>query len=327
AARRQPGQPDLAGHRRRAHPLLRLPARVDSLRAELRGEVPALYGSRAGVLQHDAQARAPGGRRHRVRRRFPVGPAPGEPGELQEPRGKSPRVRLRSRGAALRDPVQQARLAERRAGGVPRVSPQPAIPARALLRGRCGGRQGGVRHAQYRVADGSRERLRTRTGGVPMSSRDVTIHEEAAQRIDGILLRFLEESSAVDALLIDRSGQLLARGGTSRSLDTVSLSALAAGAFSSTAAMARLVGEPEFTMLFHQGLKENIHVAAVDDQAILLAVFDHRTTVGMVRLFAKEATAAIGTVLAESKGRPVRTGDLAAPLADGEGARMFKERG
>jgi len=49
--------------------------------------------------------------------------------------------------------------------------------------------------------------------------------------------------------------------------------------------------------------------------------------VGMVRLFAKEATAAIGTVLAESKGRPVRTGDLAAPLADGEGARMFKERG
>ena len=65
--------------------------------------------------------------------------------------------------------------------------------------------------------------------------------------------------------------------------------------------MARLVGEPEFTMLFHQGIKENIHVAAVDDQAILLAVFDHRTTVGMVRLFAKEATAAIGAVLAEAK--------------------------
>ena len=55
-------------------------------------------------------------------------------------------------------------------------------------------------------------------------------------------------------------------------------------------------------MLFHQGIKENIHVAAVDEQAILLAVFDHRTTVGMVRLFAKEATAAIGAVLAESEG-------------------------
>ena len=161
-----------------------------------------------------------------------------------------------------------------------------------------------------------------------MSQHDnLAIHEEDAQRINGVLLHFLGESGAMEALLIDRSGQLLARGGASRSLDTVSLSALAAGAFSSTAAMARLLGETEFTMLFHQGVKESIHVAAVDEQAILLAIFDSRTTVGMVRLFAKEATAAIGTVLAESKGRPVRTGDLAAPLADGEGARMFKERG
>ena len=47
----------------------------------------------------------------------------------------------------------------------------------------------------------------------------------------------------------------------------------------------------------------------------------------MVRLFAREATAAIGTVPAETKARPARTGDLAAPLADGEAARMFKERG
>ena len=106
----------------------------------------------------------------------------------------------------------------------------------------------------------------------------------------------------------------------------MSLSALAAGAFSSTAAMARLLGEPEFTMLFHQGIKENIHVAAVDDQAILLAVFDHRTTVGMVRLFAKEATAAIGAVLAETKGRPARVGDLAAPLSADEAGPIFKER-
>src|SRR5262249_13257000 len=74
--------------------------------------------------------------------------------------------------------------------------------------------------------------------------------------------------------------------------DTVSLSARAAGAYSSIAAMARLLGEPQFTMLFHQGIEENIHVATVNNEAILLAVFDHRTKVGMVRLFAKEATAA-----------------------------------
>jgi predicted regulator of Ras-like GTPase activity (Roadblock/LC7/MglB family) len=160
-----------------------------------------------------------------------------------------------------------------------------------------------------------------------MSPHDsLAIHEEDSQRINQVLLHFLGESGAMEALLIDRSGQLLARGGSSRSLDTVSLSALAAGAFSSTAAMARLLGETEFTMLFHQGIRESIHVAAVDEQAILLAIFDSRTTVGMVRLFAKEASTAIGAILAETRTRPQRTGDLATPLGKEEGHPAFRER-
>jgi predicted regulator of Ras-like GTPase activity (Roadblock/LC7/MglB family) len=159
-----------------------------------------------------------------------------------------------------------------------------------------------------------------------MSSRDVAIHEDAARQIQSVLRSFLDESGAADALLIDRGGQLLAEGGGNGSLDTVSLSALAAGAFSSTAAMARLLGEPEFTMLFHQGIKENIHVAAVDEQAILLAIFDSRTTVGMVRLFAKEATAAISAVLAASRARPHRGPVLAAPLTFPEGRSVFRRR-
>ena len=159
-----------------------------------------------------------------------------------------------------------------------------------------------------------------------MSAHDVAIHEDAARQIQNVLRTFLDESGAADALLIDRGGQLLAEGGGNGSLDTVSLSALAAGAFSSTAAMARLLGEPEFTMLFHQGIKENIHVAAVDEQAILLAIFDSRTTVGMVRLFAKEAIAAIGAVLAESRARPHRAPVLAAPLNLPEGRSVFRRR-
>jgi predicted regulator of Ras-like GTPase activity (Roadblock/LC7/MglB family) len=159
-----------------------------------------------------------------------------------------------------------------------------------------------------------------------MSAHDIAIHEDAARQIQGVLRHFLVESSAADALLIDRGGQLLAEGGVDGSLDTVSLSALAAGAFSSTAAMARLLGEPEFTMLFHQGIKENIHVAAVDEQAILLAIFDSRTTVGMVRLFAKEATDAIGAILAAARARPRRAGALAAPMSLAEGRSVFHRR-
>jgi predicted regulator of Ras-like GTPase activity (Roadblock/LC7/MglB family) len=159
-----------------------------------------------------------------------------------------------------------------------------------------------------------------------MSLNDnLAIHEEDAQRINGVLLHFLGESGAMESLLIDRSGQLLARGGASRSLDTVSLSALAAGAFSSTAAMARLLGETEFTMLFHQGVKESIHVAAVDEHAILLAIFDSRTTVGMVRLFAKEAATAIGQILAAARAKPSNRGALSKPLTAEESRTSLGE--
>jgi len=89
--------------------------------------------------------------------------------------------------------------------------------------------------------------------------------------------------------------------------------------------MARMLGESEFTMLFHQGVKENIHVSAVDEDAILLATFDNRTTVGMVRLFAAEAGAAISAILAESRRRSFR-GGLDTPFDADDAHLMFRER-
>ncbi len=137
-----------------------------------------------------------------------------------------------------------------------------------------------------------------------MKLRNTVIQQQDATRIHEILMRFLDESGVEQALLIDRSGQLLAMDGASETLDTVSISALTAAAFSSTAAMAQLLGEPEFSVLFHEGTKRSIHVSTVDDDAILLAIFDGRTTVGMVRLFAGEASRAVGGVLGEARARP-----------------------
>ena len=151
-----------------------------------------------------------------------------------------------------------------------------------------------------------------------MRLHDVIIHEGDTEKINAVLTNFLAESGATEALLIDRSGQLLVATASSRTLDTVSISALAAGAFSSTGALAKLLGETEFTVLFHQGNKESMHVSTVDDQAILLAIFGERTTVGMVRLFAKEAATAIGQILIESRNRPRSMGELSRPLTADE---------
>jgi len=148
--------------------------------------------------------------------------------------------------------------------------------------------------------------------------RGMVIQEADAARINRVLAGFLSESGAVEVLLIDRSGQLLAMDGVARAIDTVSISALAAAAFSSTSAMAQLLGETEFTVLFHEGVKQSIHVSTVDEETILLAIFDERTTVGMVRLFAKEASRSIAAILADTRGQPRRTGAFATPLSPDE---------
>ncbi|MEX2148503.1 MAG: roadblock/LC7 domain-containing protein [Candidatus Rokuibacteriota bacterium] len=155
---------------------------------------------------------------------------------------------------------------------------------------------------------------------------DVVIHESDAAGIDAVLSRFLADSGASAALLIDRSGQPLAQCGTSPAPDTASMGALAAGAFSATAALARLLGESEFSVLFHEGKHESLHVSTVDDFTILLAVFGDHTTVGMVRLFARETSASIGVILEATRARPRRTGALAAPLTAEEAGRAIDHR-
>ncbi len=98
---------------------------------------------------------------------------------------------------------------------------------------------------------------------------------------------------------MDNDGDLITRQGFSHSLDTTALAALLAGSFASTKEIARLVGEPEFSVLFHQGKKDHIHMSLVGERSILVVIFDDRTTIGMVRLYAKEASAELTKIFAQ----------------------------
>ena len=127
---------------------------------------------------------------------------------------------------------------------------------------------------------------------------DLVIHEEDVQRLDRALQRMLHQSLAKCVLLVNRNdGSLITSQGTLDDLDTVSLGALAAGAFASAREIARLVGEPEFSVLFHQGEREHVHVNLAGSNGLLMTLFDDRTTVGLIRICAREACEEIRGVL------------------------------
>src|ERR671917_306880 len=113
------------------------------------------------------------------------------------------------------------------------------------------------------------------------------------------LQRFLYDSNARCALLVDRTGQLVATVGEQPNFDPTAFATLTAADFSANDQLARLIGETDFNSLFHQGERESMYLADVARRVILVVLFDNRTTLGMVKLRVKPAVGQLNQVFTE----------------------------
>ena len=132
----------------------------------------------------------------------------------------------------------------------------------------------------------------------------LVFYKEDIEVIGKTLTVFLKNANASCALLVDKDGHLVTREGQSTTYDVDTISALVAGSFAATKQMAKLLGEEEFTALFHQGRSDNIQLSLVGDRALLTALFDETTTVGMVRLYATDAAKRMGALFKKKAAEP-----------------------
>jgi predicted regulator of Ras-like GTPase activity (Roadblock/LC7/MglB family) len=150
--------------------------------------------------------------------------------------------------------------------------------------------------------------------------------EEDFGAITETLQRFLHETNARCALLVDRSGQLVATVGEQPTFDPTAFATLTAADFSANDQLAKLIGESDFNSLFHQGEKESMYLADIARRVILVALFDNRTTLGLVRLKIKdtvsELTKLFHEVFQRGKAAASQPGLLAG--ADDEIDNLFK---
>lgn len=130
-----------------------------------------------------------------------------------------------------------------------------------------------------------------------MSKGPLILTKNDITEINNVLSNLLRQSDAKCVLVVNQDGKCVAQRGFTQNIDTTALAALIAGSFSSTRAMAQLLGESDFTVLFHQGEKDHIHNNLVDNSNILTVIFDDRTTIGMVRLYTKEAAKKLQEVM------------------------------
>lgn len=145
------------------------------------------------------------------------------------------------------------------------------------------------------------------------------MYDEEFQRISAVIEKLLRESNAKVIFLVDKNGQLIAGCGETEHLDTTSLASLTAGNIAATGGLAKLIGEKEFTILFHEGEKDNIHISIIAQRVILVVIFDHRSSLGLVRLRVKKASdelAGIFEDLAVKAAEVEKAGNADSPFAE-----------
>ena len=163
------------------------------------------------------------------------------------------------------------------------------------------------------------------TGDEPVNANaDLILYEEEFQLIVAEVERLCRDANAKVVFLVDKNGQLIASSGNASGMDTTSLASLTAGNIAATGGLAKLLGEKEFSILFHEGEKDNMHISLVGDRVILVVIFDSRTSLSLVRLRVKRTSDSLARIF-ESIVKKSEREKAGAGAAGAEASSAFAE--
>jgi len=154
------------------------------------------------------------------------------------------------------------------------------------------------------------------------------IHEDDYNKIMGVCNILAGEANAKLVFIVDKNGQLLTSSGEVGNLDTTSLATLAAGNIAATGGLAKLLGEKEFSILFHEGEKDNLHLSIIAERYILVVVFDNSTTsLGLVRLRVRKSSQQLEEIFLEMAKRNSKeeANPLFAEITDEDIDNLFND--
>ena len=147
-----------------------------------------------------------------------------------------------------------------------------------------------------------------------MNVSNIVLHEPDFSRIRAALNRLIRDTQASLAMLIDRGGHSIAVEGESSGVDLTSLASLAAANLSATDGLANLLGEPDFSVLYHQGVRRSLYITDIAKRFSLVVVLTGAVPLGMVRLKTSRAGSVIEEIFHAFLRKPAG-GSAASPAA------------
>ena len=134
-----------------------------------------------------------------------------------------------------------------------------------------------------------------------MLESQLVMQQEDFESVLAIIEKLVRDANAKGVFVVDKAGQLVAEAGEMQGIDSTSLASLTAGCIAATGGLAKIVGEEEFPIHFHQGERDNLHMTLVGSRTILVIVFDERSSLGLVRLRVKKAGNGLGKLFEEMR--------------------------
>ena len=159
-----------------------------------------------------------------------------------------------------------------------------------------------------------------------MPQGSFVMFEEEYREITSVIEKLLRDANAKCVYLVDKDGQLIASSGDTKDIDATSLASHTAGNIAATGGLAKLIGEKEFSILFHEGEKDNLHISVVEQRVILVVIFDKQSSLGLVRLRVRKATEELGKSIQRLLARMSEGSDkesLLEEISDDDIERLF----
>jgi len=125
---------------------------------------------------------------------------------------------------------------------------------------------------------------------------DLILYDEELKEIQEIINQLHVDARSKIVFVVDKNGQQIAGAGEIGNIDATSLASLTAGNVAATDGLAKLIGEKEFSILFHEGERDNVHSSIVANRVILVIIFDDRSSLGLVRLRVKKGAQELARV-------------------------------
>jgi len=134
---------------------------------------------------------------------------------------------------------------------------------------------------------------------------------EDVQCMDAALSELLRSSEGTAAFIIDKGGPVICKSGAADQFDSTTISALAAGSFCATQAIAERLGETNFTSVYQQGDHTSLMFCNVDENLLLVVIFNADLSVGAVKYYAAFTVTRVAAQLQRAQNRaPEATVDL-----------------